>query len=71
MHTFRNWLLFEATKVTDSSGKPLVVWHGSHNDFDKFRTYNFIINEVTDHRLDRSTKNVKAVMKGELDLIIG
>lgn len=38
---------------------------------DKIRTYNFIINEVTDHNLDRSTKDVKGVMKGDLDLIIG
>lgn len=38
---------------------------------DKIRTYNFIINEVTDHQLNRSTKNVKAVMKGELDEVIG
>jgi peptide chain release factor 1 len=37
---------------------------------DKVRTYNFIDSRVTDHRLDKSTSNVKSVMKGELDLII-
>lgn len=37
---------------------------------DKIRTYNFIINEVTDHRLDKSSKNIKSVMKGDLDLIL-
>ena len=38
---------------------------------DKIRTYNFIDSRVTDHRLERSTSNVKSVMKGDLDLIIG
>ena len=38
---------------------------------DKIRTYNFIESRVTDHQLERSTSNVKSVMKGDLDLIIG
>lgn len=36
----------------------------------KIRTYNFIDNYVTDHRSGKETRNVKAVMKGNLDLIL-
>jgi peptide chain release factor 1 len=35
----------------------------------KVRTYNFIRSEVTDHRLNKSTKDLKSVMKGELDVL--
>lgn len=38
---------------------------------DKVRTYNFINSRVVDHRLGRKTKQIKRVMKGELDLLIG
>jgi peptide chain release factor 1 len=36
---------------------------------DKIRTYNFMRCEITDHRLDKSTKNVKAFMKGEFSIL--
>lgn len=36
----------------------------------KVRTYNFIDNFVTDHRSGRETRDVKSVMKGDLDLIL-
>ncbi len=38
---------------------------------DKVRTFNFIEGRVIDHRLDRSSSDLKGVMKGDLDLIIG
>jgi peptide chain release factor 1 len=43
---------------------------GSGARGDKIRTYNFMEGRVTDHRLGTKTTNVKAVMKGDLDLII-
>jgi peptide chain release factor 1 len=36
----------------------------------KLRTYNFIDQFVTDHRTGKETRNVKEVMKGNLDLIL-
>ena len=37
---------------------------------DKTRTYNFIDSRVTDHNTGKKTSNIKAVMKGELRLIL-
>lgn len=36
---------------------------------DKVRTYNFSRSEISDHRLGKSTANVKAFMKGEFDVL--
>jgi peptide chain release factor 1 len=36
---------------------------------DKVRTYNFIRGEVVDHRLNCRTRNIKEVMKGNLDAL--
>ena len=36
---------------------------------DKVRTYNFIRGDVTDHRLNTQTSNIKEVMKGNFDLL--
>lgn len=36
---------------------------------DKVRTYNFLESRVTDHRLGKKTGNIKAVMKGEFNLL--
>lgn len=36
----------------------------------KIRTYNFIDNFVSDHRSGKDTRDVKSVMKGNLDLIL-
>lgn len=37
MKTFTGWIISEtATKVVNAGGQPLVVWHGSKSDFDKF-----------------------------------
>jgi hypothetical protein len=33
---FKNW--FGDSKVTDEAGKPMVVYHGTANDFDEFKT---------------------------------
>jgi len=38
---------------------------------DKIRTYNFIDGRVVDHRLGTKTGDVKSVMKGQLDIILG
>lgn len=37
----------------------------------KVRTYNLLESRVTDHRSGKKTSNVKAVMKGELGLVLG
>lgn len=37
---------------------------------DKIRTYNFIENCVTDHCLGKECRDMKSIMKGDLDLII-
>ena len=37
---------------------------------DKVRTYNFCDSRVKDHRLGTQTRNIKAVMNGNLDLIL-
>lgn len=67
-----------AAKVNQQKAeKERAIETGMREDFknrgrgDKIRTYNFICNEVTDHRLNRSTKNVKGLMKGDLELVIG
>lgn len=36
---------------------------------DKTRTYNFIRGEVVDHRLSKKSKNMKAIMKGEFNVL--
>lgn len=38
---------------------------------DKIRTYNFIRSEIVDHRLDKSTSDVKSFMKGEFSVLFG
>lgn len=38
---------------------------------DKIRTYNFIESCVTDHSLGKECRDMKSIMKGDLDLIIG
>jgi peptide chain release factor 1 len=43
---------------------------GSGGRGDKIRTYNFIDSRVVDHRLGKKTKQIKRVMKGELDLLL-
>jgi peptide chain release factor 1 len=35
----------------------------------KVRTYNFMESRVTDHRTNKKVTNIKAIMKGELDLL--
>ncbi len=42
---------------------------GSGGRGQKVRTYNFIRGDVTDHRLNRSTTDVKSVMKGQINLL--
>lgn len=37
----------------------------------KVRTYNFIRGEIVDHTLNKSTKDVKSVMKGHLEILFG
>lgn len=37
---------------------------------DKVRTYNFMESRVVDHRLGTKTSNVKAIMKGQFELIL-
>lgn len=41
------------------------------NRGNKVRTYNFINSRVTDHRLGKKSNNIKAIMKGNFDLILG
>jgi len=36
---------------------------------DKIRTYNFIRSEIVDHRLDKSTGDVKSFMKGDFSVL--
>ena len=36
---------------------------------DKVRTYNFIRGDVTDHRTNKTTNQIKKVMKGQFDLL--
>ena len=36
----------------------------------KVRTYNFMQNRVTDHRLNKTTHNIKSIMGGRLDRLI-
>lgn len=42
---------------------------GNSSRGDKIRTYNFIESRVTDHRFNIKTGNIKAVMKGDIDLL--
>lgn len=44
---------------------------GNSGRGDKTRTYNFIESRVVDHRLGVKTKNIKEVMKGNLDILFG
>ncbi len=43
---------------------------GSGGRGDKIRTYNFIDSRAVDHRNGKKTKNLKAVMRGNLDLLL-
>jgi peptide chain release factor 1 len=43
---------------------------GGHRG-DKIRTYNFLNSRVVDHRSGKQTRNIKAVMKGQFQEIIG
>lgn len=36
---------------------------------DKIRTYNFIRSEIVDHRLDKSTGDIKSFMKGDFSVL--
>jgi peptide chain release factor 1 len=38
---------------------------------DKIRTYNFIRSEIVDHRLNKSTNELKSFMKGEFSVLFG
>lgn len=38
---------------------------------DKVRTYNFIRGEIVDHKLERSTQDLKAFMKGDFRVLFG
>jgi len=38
---------------------------------DKIRTYNFIRSEIIDHRLNKSTSDVKSFMKGDFSVLFG
>ncbi len=40
------------------------------NRSDKIRTYNFLESRVTDHRTGKKTTNIKAVMKGQFQLVL-
>jgi peptide chain release factor 1 len=42
---------------------------GNGSRSDKIRTYNFMESRVVDHRLGAKTSNVKAIMKGQFDLL--
>lgn len=37
---------------------------------DKIRTYNYIRSEIVDHRLNRSTRNIKEFMKGNFSVLL-
>jgi len=43
---------------------------GSQERSEKIRTYNFIQNRITDHRLNKSWYNLEEVLDGELDPIV-
>jgi peptide chain release factor 1 len=43
---------------------------GDGNRSDKIRTYNYIRGEIVDHRLDRSTQNMKEFMKGDFSVLL-
>jgi peptide chain release factor 1 len=62
----------EIRRASDKSGYDSVranQWTGAGRG-EKVRTYNLLENRVTDHRTGRKTTNVKAVMKGELNLVL-
>ena len=42
-NNFQKW--FKGSKVVDSSGEPMVVYHGSRNDFDVFYEYSFFTDD--------------------------
>ena len=42
---------------------------GNSGRGDKVRTYNFINSKVTDHRTNKSTNQIKKIMKGQFNLI--
>jgi peptide chain release factor 1 len=42
---------------------------GNGSRSDKIRTYNFMESRVVDHRLDKKTHNIKAIMKGEFNVL--
>ena len=52
-----------------SAFRKIQMGDGSRGD--KIRTYNFMRGEIVDHRLNKTTKNVKSYMKGNLDVLFG
>lgn len=58
----------EAAAKEHNAQRAVQVGGGGRGD--KVRTYNFLENRVTDHRLGKKTNQIKDVMKGNLDLIL-
>ena len=57
-------------KDQDYNRKRKILGQGGRGETEKIRTYNFLKNFAIDHRTGKKTSNVKAVMKGDLDLLI-
>lgn len=55
------------TNAEYASFRKAQMGNGSRSD--KIRTYNFMESRVVDHRLGTKTHNVKAIMKGEFDIL--
>jgi len=61
--------LRQADEQESYNAKRKAQWGGGGRT-GKIRTYNFIKSRVTDHRLNKKTRQIDKVMKGRFDLLL-
>lgn len=62
------WEIEEEKRLSQIGDQRLAIGRGMRNE--KIRTYNFLQDRVTDHRLNKSFHNVEAIIDGKMDKII-
>ncbi len=64
-----NQIELDKQKAEYNKGRKILA-KGGRGETEKIRTYNFLKGFVVDHRTGRKTGNVKAIMKGQLELLV-
>jgi len=62
------WEIEEDKRIRTTSDQRAIIGRAMRNE--KIRTYNFLQDRVTDHRINKSFHNLESIMEGKMDKIL-